>query len=61
MAATQYVRPVRRIIGPIPIPPGFVPCPCPDKQEYEFLKGGIIYNGKTGYPKLNPSTGQRYI
>jgi len=60
MAAIKYTRPVLPR-PPIPIPPGFVPCPCPDKQEYEYLKGGIIYDGKTGYPKINPSTGQRYI
>lgn len=61
MAAIKYTRPVLPTPPPIPIPPGYVPVPFKDKQEYEYVKDGIIMNGKTGYPKFNTETGQVYF
>lgn len=60
MAAQQYIRPVPRRTIPIPHPPGFVPQPSTDKQEREYLKNGIIYNGVTGMMIMNADTKQRY-
>ena len=30
-------------------------------DKYEYVKDGIIMNGKTGYPKFNAETGQIYV
>lgn len=57
-------RPRPRPIDPFPIPPP-QPAeppyyPSPDRQEYEYIKDGIIYNGATGRPVFNLKTGVYY-
>ena len=61
MADIKYTPPIPRPTIPIPIPDDFVPVPFPDKQESEYQKNTIIYNGVTGLPKINAETGQHYI
>jgi hypothetical protein len=40
---------------PFPLPSIYktVIHPCPDRQEYEIQFGSIIYDGKTGIPKID--------
>ena len=61
MADIKYTRPGLPspnppVPPPIPLPVGFVPIPFTDKQEDEYIKDGIVYNGETGYPIMNANT-----
>jgi hypothetical protein len=55
MAKLPYTRPVRPPFIPIPfpIPPEYdgFNYKCPDRQEYEVVFEGIVYDGKSGRPK----------
>lgn len=46
------IRPIRPF-PPAPIPEEMEFYPSPDRQEYQLVKNGIIYHGKTGRPMVN--------
>jgi len=50
-----YPRPPRPYPIPFPLPPEYISNihPCPDRQDYEIVYLGVIYDGKTGTPKID--------